>query len=176
MGDQLEQFVIKNKDSFNELEPSEKVWKGVEKKVGQRKGFLQIAWKVAAVLFMVSTVYLLIDRSTDEPQLATYIPPALSGEFQAAEDYYTQLISLKREEIEAQLSLEEQDAFLLDIDQLDILYDELRSTYRRNTVNDRVVDAMIHNLQLRLEILNRQLDILESIKDQKNESEKTINI
>lgn len=172
MGDQLEQFVMNNKDSFNDVEPSDNVWKGINKKVNRRTGFLQVAWKVAAVLFMVSTIYLLVDRGSSE----RYIAPQLSDEFKQAEDYYTQLINMRVQEIQEKLTLEQREEFLLEIDQLDVLYEELKDTYENNAVSDRVVDAMINNLQLRLKILNRQLEILENFKDQNNESEATINI
>ena len=167
MGDQLEQFIMNNKDSFNDEGPSEKVWKGINKRMNRSTGFLQVAWKVAAVLFMVSTIYLLVDRNADESQSG----PQLSEEFRQAEDYYTQLISMKRTEIQEKLTPEQQSEFLKEIDQLDELYTELKKTYQTNAANDRVLDAMISNLQIRLQILNKQLEILENIKDQNDESE-----
>ena len=74
------------------------------------------------------------------------------------------------------LTPEQQEQFLLEIDQLDSMYLELKKTYQTNASNDRVMDAMISNLQLRLEILNRQLDILQNIKNQNNENELSIEI
>lgn len=167
MGDQLEQFVMNNKDSFNDVEPSDKVWKGVNSRVNRRGDFLQVAWKVAAIVFMVSTIFLLVDRTSEE----SYLGPQLSEEFQQAEDYYTQLISMKKMEIQEKLTTEQLGEFLNEIDELHVLYVELKSTYKDNAMSDRVVDAMISNLQLRLDILNKQLDILENFKDQKNENE-----
>ncbi|MEQ9403411.1 MAG: hypothetical protein RIM99_07500 [Cyclobacteriaceae bacterium] len=172
MGDQLEQFIIKNKESFNDETPSEKVWREIDKKMRRQNRFLQIAWKVAAVLFMVSTIYLLVDRTNSE----NFEGAQLSNEFQQAEDYYTQMISMKRTEIQEKLTPEQQSEFLQEIDQLDELYTELKKTYQTNAASDRVLDAMVSNLQLRLNILNKQLEILENFKDQNDESEPNIEI
>ncbi len=167
MGDQLEQFIMNNKDAFNDADPSEKVWKGINKKLGRNNGFLQVVWKVAAILFMVSTIYLLMEKNFQESQAG----PQFSEEFRQAEDYYTQLISVKRMEIQEKLSPEEQKELLEEIDQLDVLYIELKETYQTNAASERIVDAMISNLQLRLQILSKQLEILENIKDQNHEIE-----
>jgi len=172
MGDQLEQFIMNNKDSFNDVDPSDNVWKGINKKLRKNTGFLQVAWKVAAVLFMVSTVYLLIEKNLEESQVG----PQFSEEFKQAEDYYTQLISLKRMQIQEELSPEEQGELLEEIDQLDVLYIDLKKTYQTQAADDRVVDAMVSNLQLRLQILSKQLDILENIKDQNDEMESNVEI
>ena len=169
MGDRLEQFIVENREAFDDAEPSGKVWNGVNKRLGQnRRNFWQVAWKVAAVLFMVSTIYLLADRPPASPE-----EPQLSSEFRMAEDYYVELISVRRMEIEAQLSPEEQAEFLLEIDQLDEMYAQLKDTYQENAINERVVDAMITNLQLRLSILERQLEILENIKTKSDENKNT---
>lgn len=168
MGDQFEKFIMENRESFSDAEPSDKVWRGVEKSLNNHQSFLSIAWKVAAMLFMVSTIYLIIDRNNQ-----SMTGPVLSDEFEEAEDYYVKLISLKKQEIKEQLTPENQSQFLSDIDQLDSMYLELKQTYQTNASNDRVVDAMISNLQLRLNILNKQLEILENIKDQNNEMGKS---
>jgi hypothetical protein len=164
MGDQLEQFIMNNKEAFNNADPSDNVWKGINRKLRKSNGFLQISWKVAAALFMVSTVYLLVERNLE----VSYEGPQFSQEFTQAENYYTQLISLKRTEIEQKLTPEQQNELLEEIDQLDVLYVELKTTYQPNAASDRIVDAMVNNLQLRLEILNKQLEILGNIKNQNN--------
>ncbi len=173
MGDQLEQFIMKNRSSFDDAEPSEKVWKGIDKKVRKSQNFLQVAWKVAAVIFMVSTVYLLLEKNLRDSQFDQLVAESAqqSEELQQAEDYYTQLINVKKLEIQEQLTPDEQDEFLEEIEQLDELYLELKKTYQTTTASERIVDAMINNLQLRLNILNKQLEILENVKDQNNESE-----
>ena len=164
MGDQFEKFIIENREAFDAGEPSDKVWQGVEKTLSKKQSFLSIAWKVTALLFMASTILLVIDRFNQNAA-----GPVLSDEFEQAEDYYVNLISIKRKEITLKLTPEDQAKFLSDIDQLDEMYLELKQTYQTNASNDRVVNAMISNLQLRLKILNKQLEILENINNPNDE-------
>ena len=165
MGDQFEKFILENKAAFNDESPSEELWSEIDKRLERKRSGFQIVWKVAAVLFLLSTIYLLVDKR----QIVE--APQLSQEFIQAEDYYTTLIIERKQLIQQKLTKEEETQFLQDIDHLDSMYEELKKTYQSNASNDRVVDAMINNLQLRLDILNRQLEILEKIKGQKNEKD-----
>lgn len=171
MGDQFEKFILDNREAFDDATPSEKTWNSIDDKLGKKKTLWPGMWKVAAVLFMISTVYLMVEKSTANDE-----GPLLSEEFTQAEDYYVSLISQRRQEIKEQLTPEEHEQFLVEIDQLDSMYIELKKTYQTNASNDRVMDAMISNLQLRLNILNKQLDILENIKNQNNENDISIEI
>ena len=112
-----------------------------------------------------------IDKNADEEPGAQ-----LTDEFIQAENYYTTLITLKRDEITKQLTPEEEKEFLLEVDQLDELYNELKKTYQANAASERVVDAMINNLQLRLEILTKQLEIFENLKGKNHANETDIEI
>jgi len=171
MGDQLEKFIMENREAFDDATPSDQSWSEIDQKLTKRRSAWPTIWKVAAMLFMATTVILIIDKPNDEIQ-----GPVLGEEFNQAEDYYVSLINQKRQVIKEQLTPEQQEEFLVETDQLDSMYVELKKTYQTNASNDRVMDAMISNLQLRLDILNRQLEILENIKNQNNESDNTIEI
>lgn len=171
MGDQLEKFIMENREAFNDASPSDKAWEGIDQKLSKKHTIWPTVWKVAAMLFMVSTIYLMIDRNQIEQD-----GPILSEEFTQAEDYYVSLIAQRKQAIQAQLTPEQHEQFLVEIDQLDSMYVELKKTYQTNASNDRVMDAMISNLQLRLDILNKQLDILQNIKNQNNENDISIEI
>lgn len=172
MGDQLEKFIIENREAFDDVNPNDKVWNSIDQKLNKRQTIWPTIWKVAAVLFMVSTIYLMIDRNEN----STSDELILSEEFNQAEDYYITLISQRKQAIKEQLTPEQEEQFLMEIDQLDSMYLELKKTYQTNASNDRVMDAMISNLQLRLDILNKQLEILQNIKTQSNENDISIEI
>ena len=172
MGDQFEKFIMENRSAFDDAEPSEKIWNSIDQKLEKKTVPMNIIWKVAAVLFLVSTVVLLIDRKAPTIEMG----PMLSQEFVEAEDYYVTMINQRKELIREQLSPEEEKAFLTEINDLDAMYLELKETYQSNASSERVMDAMINNLQLRLAILNRQLEILEKIKGQNHENEHIIEI
>ncbi|WP_436515549.1 hypothetical protein [Ekhidna sp. To15] len=163
---------MENREAFNDASPSDKAWEGIDKKLSKKHAIWPTVWKVAAMLFMVSTIYLMIDKSQSE----SLDGPMLSDEFTQAEDYYVSLIAQRKQAIQEQLTSEQHEQFLVEIDQLDSMYLELKKTYQTNASNDRVMDAMINNLQLRLDILNKQLDILQNIKNQNNEDNISIEI
>lgn len=170
MGDQLEKFIMENRSAFDEAEPSEKLWTKIDQKLERKKPGMSVIWKVAAVLFLVSTIVLLLDKnSSGDPS-----GPTMSQEFVDAEDYYVTLINQRKQLIRDKLTPEEEKTFLTEINDLDAMYLELKKTYQTNASSERVVDAMINNLQLRLQILNLQLEILENIKDQNHEISITI--
>ncbi len=172
MGDQLENFIMANREEFDNASPSENTWKGIDQKLSDKHSIWPTVWKVAAMIFMVSTIYLMIDKRQSEELDG----PTLSDEFTQAEDYYVTLIAQRKQAIQEQLTPEQHEQFLVEIDQLDSMYIELKKTYQSNASNDRVMDAMISNLQLRLDILNKQLDILQNIKNQNNEKDISIEI
>ena len=89
------------------------------------------------------------------------------SELHEVEAYYIGLIQEKRKEINNFLekSSIEGSEFINDLDALDILYNELKNDLKKNSNNDKLINAMIQNLQLRVEILNKQLNILEQIKN-----------
>ena len=165
MGDQLEKFIMDNRDAFDHETPRKDTWNQIDKRLTKKSNMWPTVWKIAAMLFMATTILLVIDRSQEKIE-----EPLLSEELIQAEDYYVSMINEKRMIIMDELTPEQEEEFLVEIDQLDSMYNELKNTYQTNTSNDRIVDAMISNLQLRLEILNRQLEILENIKNQDNEN------
>jgi uncharacterized protein YwgA len=96
----------------------------------------------------------------------------LDPEFMETELYYTQLIAQKRLVV-VEFDLEDQEikeGFKKDIALLDTMYQELKQEFI-DTNNEAVLDAMISNLQVRMELLNQQLMILETIE--KHDNEKT---
>lgn len=166
MGDQFEKFILENRGAFDDGAPSDALWSKIEKDVSKKKGFnATILWRAAAVLFLASTLYLLQDK------LHTVEAPAFSSDFVEAESYYISLINQKKLEIEQNLSTEETNAFLSEINELDSMYTALKESYQKETTSDKILDAMIKNLQVRLDILNRQIEILEKINSQSNENE-----
>lgn len=174
MGDKLEQFISQNRSQFDSEEPSASVWKGIEKKTGKKQP-LQIWWKVAAVLFLTSTIYLVLERNSGTGTPSGEEPNQELSEFKQAERYYTRLITDKKAEIDVFEKSGLKKEFLREIEKLDQMYVELKETYATRNSTGMLVDAMINNLQLRIEILDQQLKVLKKLKEQ-NENESTIEI
>lgn len=174
MGDQFEKFILDHRNDFDEKPDSGKVWKQIEKKLeNKQKRDFSIFWKVAAVFLLISTGYLLFEREffeSEDTGLEQY------SEFQKAEAFYTKLINEKREEINAYNMDGLKDEFIKDLEQLDQSYLKLKATFKREASDQKLVDAMIKNLQLRIDILNQQLSILKRLNETKNESDETLEI
>lgn len=171
MKDRLEEIVRSNRADFDTEVPRDGLWAEIEanldKDVGRRDfGWV---WKVAAVLFLISTLVLLFKNEPrqDAPannSIALY--DGYSDELVEVENYYTKLIASKKEEI---MRYDGQNTQLLtDINSLDSMYTELKNDLQVNKNDDRLISAMIRNLQLRVGILNKQIRILENIKKVEN--------
>lgn len=164
MGDKLERFVLENRDQFDDEMPSAQVWVNIAKKK-QKKPVL-IYWKVAAILLMISTLYLIVDRHFGD-EGAVQMSVNESPEFQSVESYYVQLISQKRKQISTSQDARLKHEFLAELELLDHKYNELKQTYQYQNSSEILTDALINNLKLRLDLLNQQLNILEALQNQK---------
>lgn len=166
MGDQFERFISENRDLFDQEEPGEMLWAQIHSRTKKRD--YSVYWKVAAVILMVSTLALLWDRSFHTAS-AIENEQAELGEFETVEQYYNQMITERKVELLNTSNTQLRNEFLAELDMLDQRYQDLKKTYLNQNSSEMLTDAMINNLQIRLELLNQQLRILQSLKEQKNE-------
>ena len=83
--------------------------------------------------------------------------------------YYTKLIEIKQEELK---TLEKDEPLLYkqfagDVEKLDKVYHSLKKQLPDNSNPEQVMEAMISNLQLQMNLLNKQLKIIKQIKHSK---------
>ncbi|WP_422359891.1 hypothetical protein [Reichenbachiella sp.] len=177
MKDRLEDFIKSHRADFDDLEPREHTWAKIQNELqsnDQKKDYTWL-WKAAAVVFLCISVGLAVERtmSTDFEAVAevNQSQKSRSAELREVEGYYTQLISQKRSEIKSVIDKKGlTDVELLkDMEQLDSMYAKLKKDLKRNQNDERLINAMIQNLQLRVEILNKQLRILERISKQEQD-------
>jgi len=99
----------------------------------------------------------------------------VSPEFQTLETYYTNSINLEISQLE--MTDENQEiiqGYLLKIGELTKEYKSLTKELNTNGVNDATIDALIRNLQLRLQLLQRlkkQLKQLKNLNTEQNETQ-----
>ena len=100
---------------------------------------------------------------------------SISPEFQTIETYYKNSISLAISQLDlAEENKEIVDGYLLKIAELTKEYKSLTKELNTNGVNDVTIDALISNLQLRLQLLKRlkkQLKQLKNLKAKQNETQ-----
>jgi hypothetical protein len=84
--------------------------------------------------------------------------------------HFTQLIELKQTELK-QIEKDHPDLykqFVSDINKLDSSYNSLKKELPVNPNREQLLEAMIQNLRLQTELLNHQLQIIQSIKQSKS--------
>jgi len=195
MSTRLEDFIRNNREEFDADEPAPQVWKKLEQQLSAspskktviiRMNFLR--WTAAAaVLVLAGTgVFHLFSKSShtvDTAKNTTVVnPPAADRNTNAdilndinptyAKEVYhfTQLIDLKQSELKqiekAQPQLYKQ--FVNDIHKLDSSYNSLKKELPDNPNREQLLEAMIQNLRLQTELLNQQLQIIQTIKQSKS--------
>ncbi|WP_026998426.1 hypothetical protein [Eisenibacter elegans] len=108
-------------------------------------------------------------QTSSANKTTTKLPKHVRQELKEAETYYASLVSQKQAEIKAHLvQTDEMDTDLaLALDELDQMYKELKKELPQTLEQDRIVGMMIENLQKRVELLNRQLQVLQKIEQMK---------
>jgi hypothetical protein len=191
MSTDLEKFIQRNRDDFDNAHPSEKVWERIRANFSAQKKarlyFLQqiYKWSVAAALLIAifASIYFLIDKKyghedssftttpTKQPEETSSINPEYAVEFNKV---YQSVISRQKELENAAVSepgLYQQ--FQQDLAVLDSSYRLLKNQVSQSINRDVITKAMIQNLQLQAELLNRQLQIINQFKNTKKESHET---
>ncbi|MGL1888178.1 MAG: hypothetical protein OCD76_16800 [Reichenbachiella sp.] len=177
----LEEFIQGNRGEFDEMSPKADLWSKIEGKldkpsIERPKPKSKILWQlgVAASVLLAFVIGLLVRPSIDGPteQLAEIEVKNPTQELYEVESYYAKLIDEKKANIRLILNENKMidQEMLEDLDDLDTMYDDLKYQLTQSQNNERVINAMIQNLQLRVEILNKQLMILGQLsKKQGNE-------
>jgi len=195
MKDKLKDFVHEHREAFDTFEPRAELWQEIcrelppapkEAKVikisfGQRASFSADAlfMRVAAaivLLFACGLTLFLMKQNT--PKAANTIAAAsqnrlqkISPEIVEVEAYYTSQIQEKKSEMSAydlkMLGLNSEAGIDQELARLDSSYIQLKKELYTTPNTDRVVEAMIQNLQIRIEVLNRQLEVLQKMGDKK---------
>lgn len=158
----LEEFIKNNREEFDDLEPSQKVWEGIKKDSQKQKKLRinPIIFKVAAVLAVavITTVIVLNNSNTystlsNDPELRELIQ---------AESYYAQEVDTKLKEIRKCYYTypELRNDIETDLNELEHMYIQLKKDLRENVSNKEVIEAMIENNRYRLKLVD---DVLEQI-------------
>lgn len=158
MKNELEKFVTENRASFDVREPSERSWKVIQQNLfGQASWWNSVTvWRAAAVLFFALSAFLGITRYQSHQQQQVAL-----REFKDVEDFYVRQISEKVNLIHEYRGAENGlNGFTHDFQQLEAMYQVLREEMRVRP-SQKVKDALVLNLLVRIDLLNRQLQHIE---------------
>ena len=183
MSKRLEDFIKMNREEFDDLKPSADLWTRIEKHLPAQKtelktrgsktfslGFvLRVAASVIVVMGIGFAFYLKKEKK-ETIDLAAINPVYAQQQIQ-----YTSLIETKRTELKSIAKSDPQlyKEFSSEIAKMDSTYKKLNDDLATSPNQERVLHAMIRNLQIQTEVLNQQLNVVEQFnkmkKEQKNE-------
>lgn len=184
----LERFVRDNREAFDSYEPSNDLWKRLEKDLDAQQpkrlngkvvhfGGWQKGLKIAAsILIVLSLSYLAYQNYAIEILEEHPAEFALSPTYAKELASYTSTIGDKRGELQILLKEDPELAqqFDAELKALDENYQRLRDELPKNPNQEDLLKAMVQNLQWQTDLLNQQLHILQKIKESKNEKAKII--
>lgn len=171
MSDLLERYVNNNRDAFDDETPNPLVWDHIDRELSRPGNKRLIFWRAAAIIFLVTTAVLSLEKITRSNQ-ELVVP--VDREFQEAEAYYVKAIEEKKLLLRTLGPNQLQSEFDEDLAKLDEIYHRLKVTLLTHSGDSKVTAAIISNLRIRLEVLNRQIEIVEDLaymKDKKNVEE-----
>ena len=186
MSKRLEDFIRNNKVEFDDLEPREGLWDNIESKLfmeeqqvveppkkRETKTFsLGYVLRVAAIVIMVMCISFVLYIKNQRANTVDYA--AINPEFAKQRMQYASLVQTKRSELKTltKSNPELYHEFSAEIAKMDSTYKKLNHDLATSPNQERVLRAMIRNLQVQTEVLNQQLNVIEQFnefKEQQNE-------
>jgi hypothetical protein len=157
--DQLNEFFKKNRQALDHRDPPAQAWQNITRslwRVGQG-GRSLVMWRAAAILFFSLSAYLFF--SSGEMVRSREVT-RLQGEFRDLEAFYSGQIAEKVSVIDDFDNAYEDDQFGQDLQKLDAMYQVLREQMKTEPT-EKVKDALILNMLVRIDLLNQQIKKLE---------------
>jgi hypothetical protein len=186
----LKQFIDENRAAFNSAEPGAHLFRKIQEQLpgsnSKKKPFWrQFRWAamVGAIMLVSGAFYFSFIKNSktvagnSEPLAYELEIKEIGDPVYAKQIYhFKELIGLKQNELK-QLEREYPQLyreFMGDIHQLDSSYQALKLNLGENPNREMLLEAMIQNLQLQSDLLNKQLLIIKEIKQKSITNEKAI--
>ena len=172
MKDNLRDFINQHRAEFDDKEPSDKIWSNIHHEIKPKaKGFLTAVsiWRAAAIIFFGLSLYLFTANNFygNKKEVSK-----LQTEFKDLESFYGDQIAEKVEFIDKLDTGYEDDKFTQDVQKLDAMYEVLREEMKTSP-SEKVKDALILNMLIRIDLLNQQIQSLEDHR-KRDDQEKSI--
>ncbi|MCJ8167524.1 hypothetical protein MKJ04_21965 [Pontibacter sp. E15-1] len=191
MEDKLKKFAAEHREEFDVFEPQPELWQHIcrelphkpkEAKVisisfgdsvsfSANRLFMQVAAAIALLLGCGLTLLMMKQQAPESNNILAMSQAAASGiapELAEVEAYYVSQIKEKKSELSAYdlkiLGLGDENEIDAELARLDSSYIQLKQQLYTNPNTDEIMSAMIQNLQIRIGVLNRQLEVLQKIE------------
>jgi len=181
----LEKFIRKNREDFDNAAPSANVWENIEQSLNKKKKVRTFTTRdlykwtaAAAIIFIILTsVYFIYIRknSHDDPVVNRETPTqpvdigSIAPEYAAEFQKVYQSVVNRQQELKTAASVQPRlyQQFQQDMNALDSAYELLKKQANESPNQDVIIKALIQNLQLQAELLSRQLMIFNQFKNTK---------
>jgi hypothetical protein len=182
----LEKFVRKNREDFDNTAPSGRLWDKIDQSLSPKKQIRTFSlrdvykWSAAAAIFFIiltSAYFIIISNknSHEEPVVNREQPTqpvdigSIAPEYAAEFHQLSQSVTRRQQELKSAASMQPQlyQQFQEDMNALDSSYLLLKKQVEASPNRDVIIRAMIQNLQLQAELLARQLMIFNQFKNTK---------
>jgi len=162
--DNLEQFILDQRDSFDDALPELKAWGEISKELDRRKRRKLKLWRavsVAASVLVLLVCGALIGRVYTQQQYAEDPLKMVAPEYAKLEKKYQQEIEQKYQKL---VSYEQAQAVSSDLNQLDEVMEELRQELRVAPKGKEleIVESLLKSYQAKVEILERVLSRIQA--------------
>jgi hypothetical protein len=182
MSKRFEDFMHDNNEEFNEIEPSTDLWGKIEAQLNfldeeqepkkrEAKTFslgfvLKVAASVIIVMGIGFGIYIQSQKGTKGVDLA-----AINPEYAQQQVHYASLVETKLTELKSASKNDPQlyKEFSAEIAKMDSTYKKLNNDLVTSPNQERVLRAMIRNLQIQTEVLTQQLNVIEQFNQMKKE-------
>ena len=182
MSKRLEDFIHDNRNQFDDLEPKASLWDNIEQhldfkeeapqKIEVKTFSLGYVLRVAAIIIMVMGIGFVFYLRTEKQQGAVVNLAKINPEYAKQQVHYASLVKAKRNELKlvAKFDPALYKEFSGEIAKMDTTYKKLTSQLKTSPNQERVLRAMIRNLQIQTEVLNQQLQVIEQFNQYKNQN------
>jgi hypothetical protein len=171
--DPLKKFIDDHSEEWDVLKPSPDVWSRIAQNTARSEGKVRRFFasngfrygSIAASIAIVAGLYLVNKPAASNDMSALNSSVLIPRVIELEEYYLPQIIKKKRELVSIQPSSPD---LVLDIEQsllvLDEEYEQLKNELNEHPNDNRIMNAAIKNLQMRVRILNQQLDVFVRVK------------
>ncbi len=189
MDDKLKKFIDDNRDAFDSAAPRPDVLNKLAQQWNPDSGTARssrkrfISWAAVAAGTIILSVVLYysfqpksgkVQRPIVEAENSNDNLPVTDPVYAKQIGYYQELIDLQQSQLK-QIGKEQPelyDQFSRDMNTLDSAYSLLKTKLAEKTNTEILLEAMLRNLQLQTDLLNRQLLIIKTIKQKSKANEK----
>ncbi|MBD1393612.1 hypothetical protein [Mucilaginibacter glaciei] len=187
MSKRLEDFISNNREEFDDLEPRADIWNNISmeldawdeeqqqpKKRGAKTFSLGFVLRVAAMIVVVMGigfgVYVQTQKGLNNSGGGVDLA-SINPTYAKQQQQYATLIATKRTELKQIAKYDPQlyREFSAELSDMQSTYKRLNKDLATSPNQERVLRAMIRNLQIQTEVLNQQLSVIEQFNQSKKQ-------